>query len=282
MDNIKYICKYCGKEFDSPYKLGGHIIHCNSNPNKAKSNFIVYNEKLKNGEIINKFQNELLYCQYCGKECKNSNSLKNHEIRCKCNPNRIIITSYFNEYNEKLKSGEIIKKYSNHYDKANKLGLPKPKISQETSVKLSNVNKNKKRTNETKMKISNAMKQIVKDKPDVYCGQHINGRVKKYEYNGIHLDGTWEVIVAQYLDKNNIKWQRPHNSFEYIWENDVHSYYPDFYLPDYEYYIEVKGYETERDLIKYTTINKLIVLKKKEINSIINNNFNIFDYINTI
>ena len=27
-------------------------------------------------------------CQYCNKVCKNNNSLKQHEIRCKCNPNR--------------------------------------------------------------------------------------------------------------------------------------------------------------------------------------------------
>lgn len=30
-----------------------------------------------------------LYCQYCGKKCKNLNSLKQHEIRCKKNENRI-------------------------------------------------------------------------------------------------------------------------------------------------------------------------------------------------
>ena len=29
-------------------------------------------------------------CKYCGKECKNKNSLAQHEIRCKENPNKII------------------------------------------------------------------------------------------------------------------------------------------------------------------------------------------------
>lgn len=28
-------------------------------------------------------------CQYCGKECKNKNSLVQHEIRCNNNPNKI-------------------------------------------------------------------------------------------------------------------------------------------------------------------------------------------------
>ena len=32
----------------------------------------------------------IMYCKYCGKECKNLNSLKQHECRCKQNPNMII------------------------------------------------------------------------------------------------------------------------------------------------------------------------------------------------
>lgn len=30
-------------------------------------------------------------CKYCNKECKNKNSLAQHECRCKDNPNRIVI-----------------------------------------------------------------------------------------------------------------------------------------------------------------------------------------------
>lgn len=29
----KYICKFCGKEFDNPRKLGGHASKCKLNPN---------------------------------------------------------------------------------------------------------------------------------------------------------------------------------------------------------------------------------------------------------
>ena len=31
-----------------------------------------------------------MYCQHCGKECKNLNSLKQHEIRCKENPDKAV------------------------------------------------------------------------------------------------------------------------------------------------------------------------------------------------
>ena len=32
---------------------------------------------------------ENLHCKYCGKECKNIYSLRQHQPRCKSNPNRI-------------------------------------------------------------------------------------------------------------------------------------------------------------------------------------------------
>ena len=36
-NNKKYICKYCKKEFESPYKLGGHTTRCQLNPNYLNS-----------------------------------------------------------------------------------------------------------------------------------------------------------------------------------------------------------------------------------------------------
>lgn len=35
-------------------------------------------------------ENNTYTCQYCGRVCKNLNSLRQHEIRCKKNPNHII------------------------------------------------------------------------------------------------------------------------------------------------------------------------------------------------
>ena len=47
----------------------------------------MYNkEKAKSSKfLIENIQN----CKFCGKECHNLNSLKQHECRCKQNPNRI-------------------------------------------------------------------------------------------------------------------------------------------------------------------------------------------------
>lgn len=219
---------------------------------------------------------EKFICKYCGKICKNSNSLRNHERLCKSNPNRQILTSNFIKYNENVRKGII--KGKNQFIKAKELGLPKPEISQETRNKIakskSGENSSSKRP-EVRKKISESMKKVAKEKPNIYSISKIHSRVKHFWYNGYYIDGLWELVVVNFLDANGIDWIKPRKSFEYEWNNGIHNYYPDFYLPAYDIYIEVKGYETERDLAKYKVVKNLIVLKDKEIKQIKNNKFDI-------
>ena len=72
---MKYIkCKYCGN-YQRPCNYQRHINRHINNPDSFKS----YSYKLNH---------EGLVCQFCNKECKNRNSLCNHERLCKLNPNR--------------------------------------------------------------------------------------------------------------------------------------------------------------------------------------------------
>ena len=91
---------------------------------------------------------------------------------------------------------------------------------------------------------------------------------KKFIYNGFELNGSWELLVAKWLDDNNIKWTNKVSPFKYIWNHDEHLYFPDFYLPQHNWYIEVKGYERDRDLCKWNVVPNLIVIKQKEIKEI--------------
>lgn len=221
---------------------------------------------------------ESYICKHCGKICKNYNSLVQHEIRCKENPNRIkFITTNFEKYNKLIKAGE--RHGSNQFIKAKKLGLPKPEISAETRYKLGKGFRGKHHSQETKDKLSTSMRRAVEKYPESYSSANVNGRVKKYIYNGVSLDGRWELLVAMYLDEHNIEWERPKTYFEYTWNNSVHKYFPDFYLPKYNYYIEVKGYKRDRDDYKWKSINNLIVLQKDDIEKIVKKNFNIFEKI---
>lgn len=85
------------------------------------------------------------------------------------------------------------------------------------------------------------------------------GRCKKIKYysniaGNVLLDGTWELNVAKYFDENNVNWKRNIKKFQYnnTIKNTISHYTPDFYLPDENKYIEVKGYETNLDKIKWS------------------------------
>lgn len=61
------------------------------------------------------------------------------------------------------------------------------------------------------------------------------------EYKGIKLDSQYEYEVAKELDENQVNWERP---TYFLWEDSnglKHRYYPDFYLPDYNVYLDPKN-----------------------------------------
>lgn len=206
-------------------------------------------------------------CKYCGKQCKNLNSLRQHEARCQLNENRIDL-SYLNKV--RPRKGHV---GCNQFIKAKRLGLPIPKVSVETRTKISEKSKQRRHTDEIKALIKTRMNEVVRKHPESYSAANVNGRVKKIEYCGVMLDGGWELTVAKYLDSLNIKWQRPSQGFEYLWQGSIHMYHPDFYLPEYNRYIEVKGYERERDLCKWKTVPDLIIIKYNEIKQIRTNTY---------
>lgn len=58
--------------------------------------------------------------------------------------------------------------------------------------------------------------------------------------NFCYLDSYWELVLANSLDKNNIVWTRP-AAFKL---SSGRRYTPDFYLEDYEVYLDPKAYRT--------------------------------------
>jgi hypothetical protein len=219
-------------------------------------------------------------CKHCGKSCKNRNSLVNHERLCKLNPDKQQVSSgisNFVKYNEKVKLGLIVKKGTkgaNQYTKAALEGRV-IKISDETRKKLSKANKGRKYTPEYIEKLRVSMRQAVLNNPDSYTASNVSGRTPIIEYNGVKLKGTWEVETAKWLDRNNIRWTNVIKGFEYEWENRIHLYYPDFFLIDFNRYIEVKGYERDRDRAKWKVVDNLIVIKKDDISKMKNNVFHL-------
>lgn len=63
----------------------------------------------------------------------------------------------------------------------------------------------------------------------------------KYIVDGKVVDSTYEKILAEDLSKNNIRWERC-KRFKYLdLKGKTHHYTPDFYLPDYNIYLDPKN-----------------------------------------
>jgi hypothetical protein len=128
-------------------------------------------------------------------------------------------------------------------------------------------------TPERKAEQSARMKKIVLENPDSYSKSNVSGRVKMYDVNDSNgptkVKGLWELKVANWLNDNNIKWTNTIEPYKYYYNNNWHLYFPDFLLLDTDVLIEVKGYQTDRDLAKWKSVDKkLIVLRKKDMLSL--------------
>lgn len=165
----------------------------------------------------------MYFCKYCNKECKSTTSLTQHEIRCKMNPNR----------------KDWQKKGFNNYGRiAWNQGL---------------TNETDERVKQHSAQVSISMKgkpgtihsQEYRDKMSALAFERelggFNMRKRGFLYNGVKLDSTYEVTVAQSLDENNVKWERCKRFFYQTPDGRKHYYTPDFYLPEYDIYLDPKN-----------------------------------------
>jgi len=74
----------------------------------------------------------------------------------------------------------------------------------------------------------------------------------------VSMDSTWEVACAKRLDELGVKWVRSRElKMPYLTRGKrKRNYVPDFYLPDYDVYLEVKGYWTSAARHKMKEIEK--------------------------
>lgn len=98
--------------------------------------------------------------------------------------------------------------------------------------------------------------------------KYINGRRLNIYYTNpndnttVLLESSWELEIAKFLDENNIRWIRP----KFIrWFDETTNknrlYYPDFYLPDLNLYLDPKNpTAVAKSEYKMSVVSKLIPL----------------------
>ena len=295
MEEKIYKCKYCGKEYSSPKSLAAHCSHCKY--------ITLYEHDIPRGKALMKKEKSehTQKCKCCGKEfivlCTDA-EFNSQRIKKFCSSacrKQYMITymtgnPVYGKHNiGKARSDETKQKISISRKRAEAEGRVKHKVwTEEERIKMSIISKeiNKRYwTEERRKEQSEKMKRIAKEKYSSYSTENVSGRVKFIDYNGYKLHGNWELIVAKWLDNLGLTWTNKVTGIPYFYDNSEHMYFPDFYIPSLDLYIEVKGYETSKDFAKWNACKnnniKLIVLKKKEVYQIINDDFISLESFNT-
>lgn len=218
-------------------------------------------------------------CDKCSREIKSKGGMANHLKKCK------------GPKVDKSKTCEkcnfIIKKnFEKHFNYCDGRGprRSRPKIGQGwskgltkfTDDRVMNISKGMKdsdyvykphrHTEETKILLSKIMNHRYEN-----GWESTAGRCKKLDYESpiagkIKVDGNWELRVAIYLDRLGVNWSRNKKRFEYFntLKNKKSTYCPDFYVDDWSTFIEVKGYKTELDEIKWRQFSYNLEIWDKE------------------
>lgn len=104
---------------------------------------------------------------------------------------------------------------------------------------------------ETLDKISSKMREIAK----LRVSSKGVGRAFKGWYKNYWCDSQWELAYLIYCLDHNIPIKRCEESFEYEYEGKKHLYHPDFIINENQY-IEIKGYESNKDKVKFQAFPK--------------------------
>ena len=177
-----------------------------------------------------------MYICKCGKEFESIFAYSGHKGNCSiANPNYVPFSKRENFDMSKFawskgltkETSESLKKLGESVSKATK-NKPRPKLTKETKQKLSIVMKEKYGKNPPK----------------------VAGRSKCGWYKGFYCRSSWELAYLIYHLEHNIKIESVSTGFKYVWEGYEHTYFPDFYLPDNDTYIEIKGYYSKQAIEK--------------------------------
>lgn len=211
-----YKCK-CGKEFEKKGSLTSHARFCSSYEKET--------------------QPMVEYKCECGREFKKAQSLNAHYSHCLIHRGG---TPEIKRGGWKI-SDEVRKKQRQTLSDNIKAGKTTPSF------------KNKHHSDETKEHLSRTSKGwtngFVKTKfYEIYC---------PYLKMNVNVQGTYELRYAQRLNSLGINWIKSKEIYlEYkLSLNDItRTYFPDFYLPDANEYVEIKGYFREQDKLKMTKV----------------------------
>ena len=200
----------------------------------------------------------MFLCKYCKKEFEGLSpaNKSNHSRWCTENPKRI-------EYTKKLiLAREGIKNPRNQFMKAKDEG----RTIVSTMKGKPSARKDYRHTPESLAKIRE--KALASDHRRLIKSTRHYTQVDGTQ---VLLDSSWEESLARRLDSLGIAWLRPKNPIKWVDNSgNIHNYFPDFYLPVVDLYLDPKNPYAELvqkeklDVIKIQLPNLKIITTLKD------------------
>lgn len=234
----------CGKIFDNPQKFNGHKSNCK----------IHQQHKYGSLEKLNDRNNK---CAQIGYEAFEKINKKRKEQKQK------VSMQWIKEQHTCKTCGKVMTEYYGSGLYCSRSCANKRNLNDETKQKIINTTKKLKNAKycldcSKKLKSSNKSgycrscyrnHRIINETTRHKLSESairrnfggFNFRNKGIYYNGLKLDSSYEVTVAKSLDNNNIKWIRPKSIYYIDNTGKRRRYIPDFYLPDYNVYLDPKN-----------------------------------------
>lgn len=260
---MSYLCKYCSKQWQTSRKRNAHQGMCKLNPiRQSRIEKLKQNGTPRRGNPKPKKEYRLV-CAYCGcdymsppmtevtfnkrnyvKHCDQHKLIPYCWNRGLCKQTDSRVKHYGNTHKSRILDGSITPSFTGRFH-----------------------------TEESKLKISESSMQG-RTGENKFCKYY--EIFSKCQNQSVLAQGSWQYKYAQYLNRINLNWIKSRTiSLSYITQdNTVHKYYPDFYLPDSDEYIEIKGYfslsdKTKMQLVeKYNPNVKIIILMKEDLHQL--------------
>lgn len=292
-------CKICNKIFKNASSLSTHV-HQTHNLTR-KEYYDRYEKKENEGKCKSCGEETAFrsnrYLAYCSQICYRS-SIEFHENCSKANKDRKqskeTVEKRIKNTDQKAKENKRKETVRQRYqcDNVSQLDSVKEKLSKahkgskktRTKTHQLKIIESKRKNNtlqhsqETKKKISDKLQEIYQsDDPPVTISENNNKRHVHGYYKNFYYRSSYELKFLEYCDKNEILVESAENKkfrVPYIHENKKYFYYPDFYLPEYDYVVEIKPntmLTNEKVLCKISAglqAHRLLILDEEYINDL--------------
>lgn len=231
------ICQNCNKEFN--VGCGAKGKYCS-----LSCQMIDRNRALREKQILDYLKSPS-FCKHCGKELSFLKKKMNHCSRS-CAASNSVRLPHSEETKEKIRQYH-----------ARKLRINKVKNCIICQKEI--VNQKRKTCSDICCSKQKSIKAKEAVKTRIFGGSTTKNKFPFIKKNGnvVYLDSSWEQILAEALDQNNIVWERP--SFFRL--SNGKRYTPDFYLPDYSLYLDPKAKAREERFNK--SLEKIALFEKE-------------------